>query len=975
MTYLLKNPKGIIVETDDKELYKDALRKPGFDIVTPEEEAAFRLKRDTQTGKATGLIDIQWAAPKPNNDGYGQSHKHIEDALLQIGIKLNREYVGQTIGMSYGYPEKINELKTPTKIMFSMFESTKLPEEWRKDVEKADLIIVPSKFCQKAFKDFGFDSIVVPLGYDSNTFKYAEKDADKEPFTFLHYNAFDQRKGWDLVFKAFNEEFRKENVRLILKTTKVAGFPFPILKSQYPNIEVIKESYTHTEIAKLLQRVDCFVLPSRGEGFGHPPLEALACGTPSIIPNAHGFAEFFTRDYFLEVDVKETTPALYERYKGVDTGVMVEPDVESLKRQMRFAYDHRSYIFDMAKRGAAWASGNWGYDKTAEKLAAILKDFKGTPTHKVEVKDVQTKEVAHSILILTHNALSYTKKCITSIVDNTPPNYELIIIDNASTDGTQEYLKGLEAEKPDFPLTIILNEENKGVAGGRNQGISIARGEIITFLDNDTEVSEGWQEVIFSEFRNDYVGVVGKGGQLTPFLKPVYFTDPPAIDGRSVADVVPGFCLSFRKKLTYIVGPQFDKLPNPLFWHEDLDFCLRIQLAGYQIIGNEKIPVKHYGHKSMGENVSNTESVKITKGFYENAAAIQERLAGKNLLTIYRDFNGYDAAASYDRVARGLSRGLREAGMIVIFKPSVSTGPASFNLCKGFDMIYEGKRGVWLHQENDRCPKDWREAMEKVDFALCASHHVIEVCKDEPYFDKLIDVSPDGVSEKIYNFDVKPVDLFPGKFKFLMVGATQPRKNSQNLIKWYSETFTNKDDVVLVIKDIAYGHKTDTMAYIEQIKKANKHCPQIEYIFEDWDSDYLASVYRGTAENGVYVHPHRAECFGLPQIEAVACGLRVGTTGWGGPKYNLTGIPGVTFFNYELVPSSFHNHPGELYYTVGENPLWAEPLEADVKKFMIDARKETYSKTAGKKASKMILDRFCYKNVAEKVKEAICTIK
>jgi glycosyltransferase involved in cell wall biosynthesis len=208
-----------------------------------------------------------------------------------------------------------------------------------------------------------------------------------------------------------------------------------------------------------------------------------------------------------------------------------------------------------------------------------------------------------------------------------------------------------------------------------------------------------------------------------------------------------------------------------------------------------------------------------------------------------------------------------------------------------------------------------------------------------------------------------------------MVGATQPRKNSQNLIKWYSETFTKKDDVVLIIKDIAYGHKTDTVAYIEQIKKSNKNCPQIEYIFEDWDSDYLASVYRGTAESGVYIHPHRAECFGLPQIEAVACGLRVGTTGWGGPKYNLKDIPGVTFFDYELVPSSFHNHPGEMYYTVGENPLWAEPSEADVKKFMIDSRKEIYSKTTGRKASKMVLDRLSYKNVAEKVKKAICTIQ
>lgn len=975
MTYLLKNPSGIIVEIDDKEAFKSCLRQPGFDILTPEEEAAYKIRRETQLGKATGLFDIQYAAPKPHHDGYGQSHKHLEDALLQVGIKLNHEYEGQEVGLAYGYPEMINKLKTPTKILFSMFESTKLPPDWEVDLKKADLIIVPSAFCQKAFKDAGFDSIIVPLGYDSTIFKYEEKDPDREPFKFLHYDAFNQRKGWDIVFKAFNEEFRSENVRLILKTTKLAGFPFPILKSQYPNIDVIKEVYSHKDLAELLHSVDCFVLPSRGEGFGHPPLEALATGTPAIIPNAHGFAEFFTRKYFFEVEVKGECPALYERYKGVNTGVMVEPDVKSLREQMRFVYEHRSYAFDMAKQGAAWASGNWGYNKTAEKLAPILKDFRGSATHPVHTDEVSLKEVVHSIIILTHNAARYTKKCLESIIENTPENYELIIIDNASTDDTLRVVNDFFAANPNIPRTLIQNEENKGVAGGRNQGIAVARGDIVTFLDNDTEVGQNWQEIIFNEFKNESVGVVGKGGQIVPFMKPIKFADPLIVDNRSVCDVVPGYCLSFRRELVYKVGPQYEGLPNPLFWHEDLDFCIRVQLGGYQVIGNENIPVKHYGHKSIGEDVSNDQSVKLTKGYYENAAAILERMVSENIVHIYRNFNGFDAAASYDRVARGISKGLRDQGMVVIFKPSMTTGPSSFNLCKMFDIVHNGKRYVNIHQENDRPPKDWADGMKYVDYAFTGSTHAFEACQNEEYAGKLLNVSLNGVEEEIYNFDVKPVDLFPGKFKFLMVGATQPRKSSLNLIKWYSEVFTDKDDVVLIIKDIAYGFRDETKAYIERVRKEKKNCPQIEYIFEDWDSEYLASVYKGTAESGVYIHPHRAECFGLPHIEAIACGLRVGTTNYGGPKFNLKGIPTVTFFKYEMKPSTFHNHPGEPYYSKGENPEWAEPDEMEVKKFMIDIQKETYDKKIAKKASKMILDRFSYPNVAKKVKETLCTTK
>lgn len=972
MTYLLKNPSGIIVEIDDKESFKSCLRLPGFDILTPEEEAAYKLRRESQLGKAVGMLEVQYSAPKPHHDGYGQSHKHLEDALLQKGIRFNRDYTGQEVGLAYGYPEFINALKTPTKILFSMFESTKIPAEWTEDLRKADLIIVPSTFCQKAFKDAGFDSVVIPLGYDSNTFKFEEKDPDREPFTFLHYDAFNQRKGWDVVFKAFNEEFRSENVRLVLKTTKVAGFPFPILKSQYPNIDVIKEAYSHKDLAELLHQSDCFVLPSRGEGFGHPPLEALATGTPVIIPNAHGFSEFFTRQYFFEVKVKGDTPALYERYKGVDTGKMVEIDVKSLREQMRFVYEHRSYAFDMARQGAAWASGNWGYDKTAEKLAPILKDFKAKPTVDKSGRAIVQKEIAHSIVVLTHNAARYTRKCLESIVDNTPDNYEIIVVDNASTDNTKEILNDFFAVNSEIPYTLIFNEENKGVAGGRNQGVKIAKGNIVTFLDNDAEVGANWQEVIFEEFKNESVGVVGKGGQLVPFLKPIKFADPILVDGRAVVDVVPGYCLSFRRALVYIVGPQYENLPNPLFWHEDLDFCLRVQAAGLQVIGNDNIQVKHHGHKSIGENVNNDESVKLTKGYYENAAAIAERLTGNNTLLIYRDFNGFDAAASYDRVARGISKALRNLGMVVIFKPSFTNGPASFNLCKMFDLIHEGKRFVCIHQENDRPPKNWAKGMEWVDYAFTGSTHAFEACKNEPYAEKLIDETLDGVEEEIYNFDVEPVDLFPGKFKFLMVGATQPRKSSLNLIKWYTEVFTDKDEVVLIIKDIAYGFREDTRAFIEKMRQ-KKHCPQIEYIFEDWESGYLASVYKGTAENGVYIHPHRAECFGLPHLEAVACGLRVGTTNYGGPKYTLKGIPTVTFFDYEMKPSTFHNHPGEPYYEKGEGPEWAEPDEMQIKKFMIDIRKEEYNSKQAEKASKMILGRHSYPKVAERVKKILCT--
>jgi len=421
MSYLLKNPRGVIVEIDDKEQWKKFLKKRGFDFVEEEEEEAFNLKQTARTSPTTpqgnDYIDIHFISPEQNHDGYGESRNLLANSLLEYGFRLSETYTGQEIAITYGYPESVGKSQSPVNILFSMFESTKLPDEWQGDLKRFDLIITPSRFCQKAFKDAGFEAEVVNLGYDKDLFKYQAKNINKEPFTFLHYNAFDQRKGWDLVFEAFNKEFKSEGVKLILKSTK-SQLTMPITKHQYPNIEVIKEPYSHKKMAELLHRSDCFVLPSRGEGFGVPPLEALATGTPTIIPNAHGFADYFTSNYFLEVDVKKEIPAMYARFKGVDTGKMIECDVKSLQNQMRFAYEHREYITDMARDGSKWVASNYTYKQTGAKLAVALKEFlKGRPALK-KIKSIVDKRTdgekapvnpdANKIIFLTEDTRHIT---------------------------------------------------------------------------------------------------------------------------------------------------------------------------------------------------------------------------------------------------------------------------------------------------------------------------------------------------------------------------------------------------------------------------------------------------------------------------------------------------------------------------------------------------------------------------------------
>ena len=129
----------------------------------------------------------------------------------------------------------------------------------------------------------------------------------------------------------------------------------------------------------------------------------------------------------------------------------------------------------------------------------------------------------------------------------------------------------------------------------------------------------------------------------------------------------------------------------------------------------------------------------------------------------------------------------------------------------------------------------------------------------------------------------------------------------------------------------------------------------------------LAGLYKAVGLNGCYIHPHRAEALGLPILEAIACGCRVGTTGWGGPKYTTQGIDTVKLFNYKLEPSTFHNNKEEPFYKKNENPCWAELDKRIVKMWMSEITKQSYNEAKLRTSSERIIGKYSYKNIAKNI--------
>src|SRR5262249_6804773 len=106
-----------------------------------------------------------------------------------------------------------------------------------------------------------------------------------------------------------------------------------------------------------------------------------------------------------------------------------------------------------------------------------------------------------SIIIVTYNNLPLNKLCLESLLRNTEyPAYEIVVVDNTSTDGTPGYLRQMSSLHPN--IRIILNQKNHGFARANNQGITLSRGEYIILLNNDTVVPPGWLSRLLRHLRN-----------------------------------------------------------------------------------------------------------------------------------------------------------------------------------------------------------------------------------------------------------------------------------------------------------------------------------------------------------------------------------------------------------------------------------------------------------------------------------------
>ncbi len=271
------------------------------------------------------------------------------------------------------------------RVGWSMLEVTGLPREWVEGCNAMDEVWVPASFNIETFRSSGVRVPIrlMPLGVDVDHFHpgiVGSPPTDR--YTFLSVFEWGERKAPEVLLRAFATEFAgDEDVMLLVSVfnrdpsvdveAEIAKLD---LAASAPIVVMVNPEFAGYQMGALYRSADCFVLPSRGEGWGMPVLEAMACGLPVIATDWGGPADFLHEGvgYPLGVAKMVAAEARCPYYEGFE---WAEPDPEHLRSLLRQVY---SAPDDARARGAAAAAEvatKWTLEHAAERVGVRVDEL------------------------------------------------------------------------------------------------------------------------------------------------------------------------------------------------------------------------------------------------------------------------------------------------------------------------------------------------------------------------------------------------------------------------------------------------------------------------------------------------------------------------------------------------------------------------------------------------------------------------
>jgi len=333
-------------------------------------------------------------------DGYGRFGVHFVRALARAGVRVTPglmsmlEMPGDLLRMTALDFSRLtialmppHELKAvPGRLInFTMYECTRLRKGWIDQINNlCERVIVPAPWLLEVLDshDCAVPMHAVPGGIDPHEFPVVHRNGNR-PYTFLALGDRGTRKGWDIVWQAFYKAFGDDtrDVRLVVKS-RSGGIRWGNGDSRvwidFSNTRDTRLSAWSDDADTMLDvyaQTDCFVFPTRAEGWGLPPREAAATGLPVLAPR-HTGTEIGLDDWAIPLE-KYT-------WRNVPKAMMAEPypdgryaqwatcDVDEVADKMRWCYENQDDARALGLKAAQWLRDHQTWDHAARALIDLL---------------------------------------------------------------------------------------------------------------------------------------------------------------------------------------------------------------------------------------------------------------------------------------------------------------------------------------------------------------------------------------------------------------------------------------------------------------------------------------------------------------------------------------------------------------------------------------------------------------------------
>ena len=274
-----------------------------------------------------------------SNSGYGKANRNLVYALSRAGIRVGIETGNDASGLSEIELQRIARYRRclpnaicidsviPSfasksdykyNILNTTVEAASIPQQFTDACNGYDEVWTTSDYCKNIFESSGVTKpvYVIPNSVDTKLYNESVQPHKFDPplkkFVFVSVLSWSHRKGYDVLLKAYLDEFTENDDVSLLIVSKYDGtdeddankyIEYMTVGDHLPHVARCGRDVPEFEMPRLYKACDCFVLPSRGEGFGLPYVEASLCGLPIIATNHSGHTMFLKRDNSFLFDI------------------------------------------------------------------------------------------------------------------------------------------------------------------------------------------------------------------------------------------------------------------------------------------------------------------------------------------------------------------------------------------------------------------------------------------------------------------------------------------------------------------------------------------------------------------------------------------------------------------------------------------------------------------------------------------------